>query len=454
MVLEPTTCTTHELRDGDGLSITFRPIDALRPDPANPRLHSRKQIRQLARSIRKFGFNVPVLIDRDRKVIAGHGRLEACRELGLRQVPTICLDHLDEAQGRAFMIADNRLTEVSSWDELLLGQQLKALSELDLDFSLELTGFEMGEIDLLIEQASQTPADDPDDILPEADAGPAVTRLGDLWLLGPHRVLCGSALEQDAFAALMGQERAAMVFTDPPYNVPVDGHVSGLGRVRHREFAMASGEMNEAEFEAFLTRCFDLLTRFSVLGSMHFVCMDWRHVNELMNAGRRVYAEFKNLCVWVKTNAGMGSLYRSQHELVFVFKHGQGRHQNNVLLGRHGRHRTNVWSYPGKSALRAGGEDADLVDLHPTVKPVALVKDAILDCSSRGGRVLDSFLGSGSTLIAAERTGRICHGLEIDPAYVDAAIRRWQRHTGRDALLARTGYTFGALQQAQGGDDV
>jgi DNA modification methylase len=223
--------------------------------------------------------------------------------------------------------------------------------------------------------------------------------------------------------------------------------VSGLGRRHHREFAMASGEMSSADFEIFLTRCCTLLARFSVPGSMHFVCMDWRHMQELMAAAQGAYTELKNLCVWVKNNGGMGSLYRSQHELVFVFKNGKARHRNNVQLGRHGRNRTNVWSYPGANTFAKGREDSDLLAQHPTVKPVGLVKDALLDCSARGERVLDCFLGSGTTLIAAERTGRICYGLEVDPGYVDAAVRRWQLYTGQEARLAETGATFSMTAQ-------
>ena len=265
-----------------------------------------------------------MLVDADLKVIAGHGRLLACRELGLTEVPTLRLDHLTAAQARAFMIADNRLTEIASWDDRLLAQQLKDLSLLGLDFNIEVTGFEMGEIDLRIASLEDMPeqGDDPADAVPEVAAGPPVSKIGDLWLLGRHRVSCGNALDPAAFAALMGEERAAMVFTDPPYNVPIDGHASGLGAIHHRPFPMASGEMDKAEFTAFLGQACRNLAAFSADGSIHFICMDWRHLDELLAAGREAYGELKNLCVWVKDNAGMGSLYRSQHELVFVFKHG------------------------------------------------------------------------------------------------------------------------------------
>jgi DNA methylase len=385
---------------------------------------------------------VPILVDAQLKVIAGHGRVLACAELGLTEVPTVRLEHLSDAQARAFMIADNRLTENSEWDERLLAEQLKELSTLELDFSLEATGFEMGEIDLRIEGLTPEPErDDPADVLPEVQTGPAVTRPGDLWLLGPHRVLCGSALEESAYTALMQGETAAMVFTDPPFNRRID-QVSGLGAIHHREFAMASGELSEAEFTAFLSRTCSLLARHSVEGSLHFICMDWRHMGELLAAGRETYTELKNLCVWTKDNGGMGSLYRSQHELVFVFKHGHAGHRNNVQLGQFGRNRSNVWRYAGASSFARHSDEGNLLALHPTVKPVAMVADAILDCTARGEVVLDAFLGSGTTVIAAQHVGRYCYGLELDPLYVDTIIRRWQAFSGDEARHAASGQSF------------
>lgn len=427
------------------LVVIHRPIEDLRPDPRSPRRHSKRQVRQIARSIEAFGFNVPVLVDGSGQVIAGHGRLLACRELGWTEVPTIPLDHLSEAQARAFMVADNRLSETSSWDDHLLAETLRDLSILELDFSLEATGFEMGEIDFRIEGLTPAPAGEEGDraeLVPAQPTGPAVSAPGDLWLLGRHRLLCASALEEASYAALMDGAQAAMAFTDPPYNVPIQGHVSGLGAVRHREFAMASGEMTASEFTRFLRSALDLLARHSRDGALHFICMDWRHMTELLTAGAQVYAELKNLCIWAKDNAGMGSLYRSQHELVFVYKHGTASHRNNVQLGTHGRNRTNLWHYPGVNSFGRRGEEGNLLALHPTVKPVQLVADAILDCSARGEAVLDAFLGSGTTLIAAERVGRCCYGLELDPQYVDTAIRRWQALTGDAARHARSGMTF------------
>jgi DNA modification methylase len=431
------------------VAIVYRSVTDLSPDRRNARRHSPRQVRQIARSIETFGFNVPILVNSSLQVIAGHGRLSAARHLGLREVPTIMISHLTEAQVRAFMIADNRLSELSSWDDRLLGQELKELSELKLDFSLELTGFDLGKVEMLIEGADdgeEAQAEDP----PVAVSGPPVCRKGDLWLLGKHRVLCGSATNPESYRTLMAGAKAALVFTDPPYNVRIDGNVSGLGKTRHREFEMASGEMDDVEFRAFLERKCELLARHSQHGSLHYICMDWRHMAALIAAGSKVYDELKAVCVWVKTNAGMGALYRSQYELIFVFKYGRSKHQNHVMLGKNGRNRTNIWEYPGSAGFRAG-PDGKLAEIHPTVKPLAMVVDALKDASSRGDKVLDPFLGSGTTLLAAERTGRVCYGMEIDPAYIDAVIRRWQSHTGEAARHAESGLRFD--ETIKGDDD-
>jgi len=431
------------------LAITYQPVASLRPDPKNPRIHSEKQVQQIARSIEAFGFNVPLLVNAEMQVVAGHGRLQACQVLGITEVPTISLEHLTEAQARAFMIADNRLTENAAWDDRLLAEQLKELSDLDLDFSLEATGFEMGEIDVMVENLAPAPEgkEDPADAVPELTGEIQVSKVGDLWQLGRHKVYCGNSLNDPTYAALMADVRAAMVFTDPPYNVRIDGHATGLGTIQHRDFKMASGEMSPAEFTDFLSRVCSLLASHSVDGSIHFVCMDWRHLGELIAAGKQVYRELKNVCVWAKDNAGMGSLYRSQHELVFVFKHGKESHRNNVQLGQYGRYRSNVWHYAGVNSFSRSTEEGNLLALHPTVKPVALIADAIMDCSARGDVVLDAFLGSGTTVIAAERTGRICYGIEIDPVYVDTIVRRWQAFTGQSAIHALSGRTFTELEQ-------
>ena len=439
--------------DRGQLEVITRPISGLTLDPKNPREHRPKQIRQIAKSITAFGFNVPVLIDAQHRVIAGHGRILACKQLGWTDVPTICLLHLTEDQRRAFVIADNRLTEQSKWDERLLGEQLKELAEVNLDFHLEATGFDMGEIDLLIEGALPVAeeANDPADATPAPAVGPPVTQPGDVWLLGPHRVCCGNALENEAYQMLMGQRHAALVFIDAPYNVPIAGHASGLGRITHREFVMASGELSEAEFTAFLSQMLTLTSRYSAEGTLLYSCMDWRHLRELLDAGRAAALTLKHFCVWDEESGGMGSLYRSQHELVLVFKKGSAPHRNNVQLGQYGRSRTNIWKYPGAQSFARPMDEGNLLALHPTVKPVALVADLMLDASGRGDVVLDPFLGSGTTVIAAERTGRLCYGLELDPHYVDVAIRRWQTFTGQMARLASTGQRFDERASKLGG---
>ena len=418
-------------------------IDTLTPSARNARTHSKKQIRQIADSIEAFGFTNPVLVDRTGGVIAGHGRIEAARLLKMESVPTLCLADLTEEQVRAYIIADNRLAELAGWDREILAIELQELLTVDLDFDITLTGFEAPEIDILIGELNADTPGDPEEDIPLPDTGPAVTQVGDIWQIGEHRLICGDATDADVYAALLEEERAQLVFTDPPYNVPVDGHVCGLGRIRHREFAMAAGEMDEESFTAFLGTVFRNLTRFSQDGAVQFICMDWRHTGEMTAAGKMAYPSLLNICVWAKTNGGMGSLYRSQHELVFVFKAGTGKHINNVELGRHGRNRTNLWTYAGINSF-GKTRDADLA-LHPTVKPVALVADAILDCSKRNGIVLDAFAGSGTTLIAAERTGRRGYGIELDPRYCDVIVRRLAEAVGVPAIHQATGRTFDAI---------
>jgi DNA modification methylase len=431
------------------IEITYRHIAELKLDPNNPRSHSPRQIRQVARSIKTFGFNVPVLIDGAGKIIAEHGRVMACKQLGWSEVPTIQLDHLSEAQAQAFMIADNRLTENSQWDDRVLAQQLRALAALDLDFSLEATGFAIGEIDLRIEQLTADDDEARANRLPQP-GNTTVTRAGDLWLLNQHRVLCGSALEEGAYVSLMGNKHAKMVFADPPYNVRIAGNVSGAGAIKHDDFAMGSGEMSEDEFRRFLSKACSLLARHSVPEALHYICMDWRHMSELLAAGREAYGELANVCVWIKNNGGLGAFYRSQHELVFVFKRGRRSHRNNVQLGRYGRNRTNVWNYPCANSFSRSGDEGKLLALHPTVKPVALVADAIMDCTDRRDVVLDAFLGSGTTVIAAERTGRRCYGLEIDPGYVDTIVRRWEAFTRGAAVHAQSGRSFAEIEAERG----
>ena len=433
--------------------VAFRPeivekkIAELRPYSRNARTHSLKQIKQIAASIEHFGFTNPVLISDKDEIIAGHGRVQAAKLLGIDTVPTIALSHLTEEQRKAYVLADNKLALNAGWDREILAIELQALIE--LEFDVEVTGFSLAEVDFAIDELSASDpegSDTPDDVIPQV-SGPALSAQGDLWLIGRHRLLCGDAQDSDSVRRLLDGESADLVFTDPPYNVAIDGNVCGLGAVRHREFAFASGEMSREQFTSFLKTTLGNAARAMRDGAIAFVCMDWRHMGELLEAGQTVFTEFKNLIVWNKTNGGMGTFYRSKHELIFVFKAGTAEHTNSFGLGETGRYRTNVWDYPGISSL--GSCRSDELAMHPTVKPVALIADALRDCSRRGEIVLDCFGGSGSTLIAAEKTGRRARLIEYDPIYCDTIVKRWEQLTGKRASRASDGEQFDDLTQVR-----
>ena len=421
------------------LKIVQKPISELKLDPRNPRKHPRKQIEKIAASIREFGFLAPVLVQPNGKVISGHARVEAAALIGLEAVPAIICDNLTEAQIRAYRITDNRLAELSIWDMQILSGELLAV--LESPIAIDLTGFDTPQIDSILMGAASSKMPDPADIVPDISAEPPTSRLGDTWHLGgKHLLVCGDALDIASYQRALDGKKAQMVFTDPPYNVPIAGHVSGLGKAQHGEFIMASGEMSSQEFTRFLRAIAEQLTTFTTDGAISFICMDWRHAFELLQACRNTFSELKNICVWAKNNGGMGSLYRSQHELVFVFKNGTAPHINNVQLGKAGRWRSNVWEYAGANSFGAGRDE--MLEMHPTVKPIAMVADAILDVSKRNGVVLDPFAGSGTTIMAAEKTGRRAAAIELDPHYVDVCIRRFQKHIGLPVILADTGQTF------------
>jgi DNA modification methylase len=432
--------------------IMERAITSLRPYARNARTHSKKQVRQIAASIERFGFTNPVLISDDGEIIAGHGRVEAAKLLKWKAVPTIALSHLSETERRAYVLADNKLALNAGWDKEILAIELQAL--VDFEFDVELTGFSLAEVDFVIDAAGEADPegrDVADDVVKVA-TGTAVSRHSDLWILGRHKLLCGDARSAADFSALMGDETADLVFTDPPYNVKIDGNVCGLGTVKHREFSFASGEMSRMQFTTFLTETLSNMSAVMREGAIAFVCMDWRHMGELLSAGEAAFTEFKNLVVWNKSNGGMGTFYRSKHELIFVFKQGTAEHTNSFGLGQTGRYRTNVWDYAGISSV--GANRADELSMHPTVKPIALIADAIRDCSRRGEIVLDGFGGSGSTLIAAEKTGRLARLIEYDPLYCDTIVRRWEAYTGKRAILEATGETFEALGEVRCGIDI
>jgi DNA modification methylase len=414
-------------------------IHKLRPNKRNARTHSKKQVKQIAGGIQRFGWTAPIIIDENGLILAGHGRYLAALELGLREVPVIVIAGLSDPEKRALALADNKIAANAGWDRKLLAEELGELADLlpGLGLDLGITGFEAAEVEGLFSDHVDPELDPADEIPCPPQA--AVSQAGDLWELGRHRLLCGDALSASDLHRVMKASKAAMVFTDAPYNLPTK-RIQGRGRTKHGNFAQGFGEMSPAEFIEFLRSALSLAAKHSSDGSIHFVFMDWRHISELLAAGSQVYSELKNIIVWAKTTPGQGTFYRSQHEFICAFKNGEGAHTNNFELGQHGRNRSNVWTYAGVNTFRAGRMD-DLV-MHPTVKPIALVADAMRDCSRRGEIVLDMFMGSGTTIMAAERIGRRGFGLEIDPRYVDVAVRRWQSYTKRDAILHGTRQTF------------
>jgi DNA modification methylase len=435
------------LRTVKNRDITLLPVRNLRANRRNARTHPKRQIKQIADSIRRFGWTYPILADENGTILAGHGRYLAALELGLPNVPVMTLSDLSETEKRALALADNKVALNAGWDRQLLARELGELADLlpECDLDVEITGFEPAEIDGLLGDLVD-PELDPADHAPPAPKSP-VSQIGDLWELGPHRLLCGDARSAINMQRLMGTAAARMVIADPPYNLPIK-RVQGRGRTKHGDFAQGFGEMSSAEFTRFLRAALSLAGQHSVDGAIHFIFIDWRHMGELLAAGSEVYSELKNVIAWVKTTPGQGSFYRSQHELIFAFKNGHAPHVNNFELGQRGRNRSNVWTYAGANTFRAGRMDA--LAMHPTVKPVALVVDAMKDCSRRGDVILDPFMGSGTTIMAAERVGRRAYGIEIDPRYVDVAVRRWQAYAKRDAVLQGSGQTFDEIVAARG----
>jgi len=433
------------------LQVEWAPIQTLRANPRNARTHSNKQRRQIAASLRKFGFLNPVLVDDANMILAGHGRVEAARLEGFSAVPVIRFDHLTDAQKRAYVIADNKIAEQAGWDREILAIELGELIDLlpAEGFDVSLTGFEAPEIDLLLADMGPPSRPEPEDVAPAPPRNP-ITRRGDLWQLGKHKILCGDAREAGDLARVMNGAAASAVFCDPPYNLPMRG-IGGRGRTQHPDFAFASGEMSPQQHRDFLSKTLANGVRVSADGAVHFVCMDWRHISDLIDVGRELYGAMLNLVVWNKSNAGQGSFYRSQHELIGVFRVGETPHKNNVALGRFGRNRSNVWTYAGVNTFGRGRMEA--LTAHPTVKPVLLVADALLDCTARGDLVLDQFAGSGTTILAADKVGRIAFGVEYEPGYVDVVIKRWQKSTKLEATLAGDGRSFEEIGAARSASD-
>lgn len=422
-------------------------IQSITPNPLNAKKHPEHQIALLAENMRKYGITQPLLIDEHSKLWCGHARLEAAKRMEAKTVPVIRLNNLSDTEKGALAIADNQLPLLGEWDMENLVSNLKFLVETpDLNFDIGMTGFSTVETDNFLYGTKPKHKDDAADKIPSvSESHLVVTMHGDLWKCGPHYVLCGDARSASSFHRLLGDDRADMVFTDHPYNVPIRGHVSK--RADAREFMMASGEMSSDEFIEFLRNTAALIVDNVREGAVMYLCIDWSHYYELLQATHRVLGKPRNLVVWGKTNAGMGSFYRSQHELIPVFVAPGASPTNNFGLGARGRYRSNLWAYPGVNTL--GSERDATLAMHPTVKPVALVADAIRDCSHRGEIILDPFGGSGTTMIAAQKTGRMARLMEIDPLYCDVIIRRFEQFAGVEVVHVDTGKTFAELASAR-----
>lgn len=416
--------------------------------PERPvRLHSASKLQKLRRHIERYGVLVPLLVHFEGRIVDGIARYQTAIAIGLTHLNVIDISHLPHDDLRALRLALNRLQQEATWDPTAVAVELKFLAE--VGFDLDFTGFDTVEIENYLE-IGDVPSE-VEDLDASLAAGPVITRPGDIWVMGSgsteHRVACGDFRDEGLCKVLFSGLRAAACFTDSPYNLRISGHVSGTGK--HAEFAMATGEMSDEAFEAFLSEVLALIFTALAPDGVAFLCMDWRHIRHLLDAAKVHDLELLNLAVWVKSNPGMGSFYRSQHELIAVFKRPGETHRNNVQLGRHGRSRSNVWEYRGVNVF---GPERHLLDLHPTVKPSAMVADAIRDVTMPGEAVFDSFLGSGTTLIAAERTQRRCLGIEIEPKYVDLAVRRWQLATGRAAVRLSDGVSFPDAESAARSD--
>jgi len=440
---EPTGSLRPTNKAGVSLQVEYLTPSQLKPTPRQLRRRTRQHVQRIARSMSDFGCLVPIIVDADLSIVAGHGRWEAAKLLELTSVPVIRVEHLTEAQLRLFAIADNKLPEGVEWDNDALRIELGEIELVAPELDLSSSGFAIAEIDTMYGRHRVSELGD-DDKQVEPLEGEPISRLGDRWQLGRHTLGCGDARDEVLLADLLAGRRVRALVSDPPWNLKIEGVVSGNGKKKHADFVMAAGEMTKPAFTAFLANFLDAAKPHLVDGALLYVYMDWRNYDALVAAAVTVGLEQKNLLVWCKDNAGMGSMYRSQHELIGFFKHGSAPHTNNINLGRHGRNRANVLFYPGVNSFGKGREAA--LASHPTCKPIGMLADLLLDCSAPGEVVLDQFGGSGSTLIAAERVDRVACLIELDPKYVDVIVRRFEKVTGTAAVHVQSGLTFAQVE--------
>lgn len=419
-------------RKNDTLKFSYEKVENLKPNPKAPKQHPKAQIEDLKMSITEYGMVLPLLVDENMKIISGHAVFIAAQELGFTEVPIVKAKHLTKAQKCALTIALNKISEKSIWNVPLLRESYDLLIE--ENFDIRKTGFETGELEFLIlnEASDEENESDPADDLPDENEILRKVNAGDLYGLGANRLLCGDSLKQESYDVLLGEDRAQMILSDFPFNVPINHHVCGNGKIKHREFKMASGEMSPEEFIEFLKIAMGHLIKYSIDNSLHYIFADWRHVLEFSIAGK-LYPKFKNICIWNKLVGGQGSGYRSQYEMVFLYQNGKGKYINNIQLGKFGNYRTNVWDFKGVHV--SNPENKDDLRFHPTCKPVKMLRSAILDATNPNDIVLDNFSGSGSTILACEDTHRKCYAIEIDELYCDTAIFRWEQLTGKKAVL-------------------
>ena len=424
---------------GGDLTFEYVSIDDLSLPARTLSQPNDRQHRQLMASIAEFGFIAPLVISRGNEVIVGEKRLAAARELGLTHVPVVRANTLTPLQIRQYRIADNRLNELRLWDADALKAELDEIIVLDPDVNIEALGYEVAEFDVAVQVVTE--GEDPADISPEPPAEPQ-SRPGDIWEIDGHRLGCGDARDADFLHQLLGADRPSCVFADPPFNRKVIGDLGGKGRIKHPEFVMASGEMSEATFQQFQIDWLVQAVAVAQPGALIYVASDWRALHATLTAAQAAGLEQINFCTWELTSPRLGSFYRSACEYFPVWRKPGGKSRNNVMLGRSGRHRSNCWHYPGANSFGAGRAT---LHLHPTVKPLALVMDVLLDCTARGEVILDPFSGSGTTLLAAQRTGRKARVVELDPRYVDVAVRRYQDVFGRTPRLQGSGLTLDEL---------